>query len=109
MEGGGAAWWKTSGMNCCLPKLVLVVLFVCLLTSSSHADPLRPGGASGSRADPVQERWLRSQPLLQSLSDPAALAGVRARLAELRERFGEPGAPGRAAAIILDDIGALTP
>ncbi len=43
------------------------------------------------------------------LSDPAALAGVRARLAELRERFGEPGAPGRAAAIILDDIGALTP
>ncbi len=44
---------------------------------------------------------------LEWLDEPARLDRVRARLADLRSRMGEPGAPGRAAAIILDDLAAL--
>jgi lipid-A-disaccharide synthase len=36
----------------------------------------------------------------QWLGDPAAIAGMRARLAELRPRLGEPGASRRAAAAV---------
>ncbi len=41
------------------------------------------------------------------LTDRTALPGIRQRLAVLRSRMGEPGAPGRAARIILDDLARL--
>jgi lipid-A-disaccharide synthase len=42
------------------------------------------------------------------LDDPAAYAGVKKELASLRTMVGEPGAPRRAAAIILDDLARLS-
>jgi lipid-A-disaccharide synthase len=51
--------------------------------------------------------WLRP-PVSDSGSPDAPLALVRKELAEVRKRLGPPGAPDRAAAIILNDLRAAT-
>jgi len=72
-----------------LPNLILdEQVFPELLQEQAGADTIAALGRS----------WL---------TDPKILPAIRERLKKLRSRMGEPGAPHRAARIILDDLTAL--
>jgi lipid-A-disaccharide synthase len=94
--------YRVSAQSYALGRLVVGVRNISLpnLILGERALPeLLQGEANGPAIAVEALRWL---------TDPAAMAEVRARLARLAGLVGEPGAPDRAARIILDGAG-LTP
>lgn len=91
--------YRVSALSYALGRLVVGVPNISLpnLILGERALPeLLQGQANGPAIAVEALRWL---------TDPAAMAEVRARLARLAGMVGEPGAPGRAARIILDGAG----
>jgi lipid-A-disaccharide synthase len=94
--------YRVSALSYALGRLVVGVRNISLpnLILGERALPeLLQGEANGPAIAVEALRWL---------TDPAAMAEIRARLARLAGLVGEPGAPDRAERIILDGAG-LTP
>jgi lipid-A-disaccharide synthase len=91
--------YRVSALSYALGRLVVGLRTIGLpnLILGERALPeLLQGQANGAAIAAEALRWL---------ADPAVMAGVRARLARLAGLVGEPGAPDRAARIILDGAG----
>ncbi|MGE4297482.1 MAG: lipid-A-disaccharide synthase [Desulfovibrionaceae bacterium] len=89
--------YRMSGLTAALARRVIKVRWVSLpnLVMRREVFPeLLQERATASELAAAAGAWL---------ADPAALAAMRADLAVLRTRLGEPGAAGRAARVILDD------
>jgi len=94
--------YRVSALSYALGRLIVGVPNISLpnlILGERTLPELLQGQASGPAIAVEALRWL---------TDPAAMAEVRARLARLAGMVGAPGAPGRAARIILDGAG-LTP
>ncbi|MDL2307086.1 lipid-A-disaccharide synthase [Desulfovibrio sp. OttesenSCG-928-C06] len=95
--------YKLSPITFSLGKLLIKVPFVGLpnLIAGHEIFPeMLQEAASGQNLAAAALRWLEPEPGARGLGD------VKADLAELRRIVGEPGATGRAASIILEDLAA---
>lgn len=90
--------YKVSPLSYAVGKLLVKAPFISLPNLILGREAFPELIQDQARADLIAER------ALAWLTDPAALAGARESLADLARLVGGPGAPGRAAAIILDDL-----
>ena len=93
--------YKVSPLSFHLAKALIRVPYVSLanLILNKEVFPeLLQDACAGEALAGAMSTWIDPE------SGPALLAGVRRDLDEIRRRLGNPGAPGRAAALILEDL-----